>query len=52
MFVGIVNGRKITYPTRCHNEHDEKPIGVIEAIRRAFQLAEENGISDEQFYGT
>jgi hypothetical protein len=52
MFVGVVNGRKITYPTKCHNEGDDKPIPVIEAIRRAFSLTEDDGISDETFYGT
>jgi hypothetical protein len=31
MFVGIVNGRTVTYPTKCHNEGDEKPVPVIEA---------------------
>ena len=25
MFVGYVDGRKVTYPTKCHNEGDEKP---------------------------
>ena len=52
MFVGIVNGRRTTYPTKCHNEGDDKPIPVIEALRRAFRIAEEDGITDEEFYGT
>ena len=51
MFVGIVNGKTVAYPTKCHNEGDEKPKAVIEAIRRAFGLTEENGISDKDFYG-
>jgi hypothetical protein len=50
MFVGYVNGRRTTYPTKCHNEGDEKPSPVIEAIRRAFGLTEQNGISDKEFY--
>lgn len=52
MFIGVVNGRRVTYPTKCHNEGDEKPVPVIEAIRRAFSIAEEHGVSDEVFYGT
>lgn len=52
MFVGVVEGRRVTYPTKCHNEGDEKPVPVIEAIRRAFAIAEENGVRDEDFYGT
>ncbi len=51
MFVGIVASRKVTYPTKCHNEGDEKPVPVIEAIRRAFQLTEEHQVADEEFYG-
>ena len=50
MLVGYVAGRRITYPTKCHNEGDEKPTPVIEAIRRAFGLTEQNGISDKEFY--
>jgi hypothetical protein len=52
MFIGIVQGRRTTYPTKCHNEGDEKPVPVIEAIRRTFLLREEDGITDEEFYGT
>jgi predicted RNA binding protein YcfA (HicA-like mRNA interferase family) len=52
MFVGVVNGRRVTYPTKCHGEGDEKPIPVIEAIRRAFSIDEAHGVSDEAFYGT
>ena len=35
MFEGVVRGRVVRYPTKCHHEGDEKPIAVIEAIRRA-----------------
>jgi hypothetical protein len=51
LFVGVVDGRIVTYPTKCHNEGDEKPIPVIEAIRRAFHLTDDFGISDADFYG-
>jgi len=51
MFVGIVNGRVERIPTRCHNEGDEKPVAVIESIRRRFNLTKEHGITDKQFYG-
>jgi hypothetical protein len=32
MFAGIVDGRVVRYPTRCHNEGDDKPIAVIKAF--------------------
>ena len=51
MFVGFVEGRRVTYPTKCHNEGDEKPVPVIEAIRRAFHLTKEHGVTDDDFYG-
>lgn len=51
MFAGVVEGRVVHYPTRCHNEGDEKPVPVIEAIRRAFHLTEEYGATDAEFYG-
>uniref|UniRef100_A0A7C2P0E9 Type II toxin-antitoxin system HicA family toxin n=1 Tax=Schlesneria paludicola TaxID=360056 RepID=A0A7C2P0E9_9PLAN len=47
MFVGVVNGRRVTYPTICHSEGDDKPVPVIEAIRRAFSLTEDHGVTDE-----
>jgi hypothetical protein len=50
MFVGYVDGRRVSYPTKCHDEGDEKPIPVIDAIRRAFHLTDEYGVSDEDFY--
>lgn len=51
MFVGIVEGRIVRYPTKCHSEGDEKPVPVINAIRRAFHLTEQHGTTDEEFYG-
>jgi hypothetical protein len=51
MFVGVVEGRLTHYPTRCHNENEDKPIAVIEAIRRHFQLIDEHGVADEELYG-
>lgn len=51
MFVGIVDGRIVRYPTKCHGEGDEKPAAVIRAIRRTFHLTEEHGVTDEDFYG-
>jgi hypothetical protein len=50
MFMGFVGGHLVTYPTKCHNEGDEKPIPVIDALRRAFHLTEEFGVSDKDFY--
>jgi hypothetical protein len=51
MFVGVVEGRVVRYPTKCHHEGQEKPVPVIEAIRRRFQLTEAHGITDKAFYG-
>jgi hypothetical protein len=50
MFEGVVRGRVVRYPTKCHNEGDEKPVPVIEAVRRAFELTSAHGVSDEEFY--
>ncbi|MBI2806727.1 MAG: hypothetical protein HYX68_17245 [Planctomycetes bacterium] len=49
MFVGVVNGVIIRYPTKGHNEGDANPKGVIRAIRRHFHLTEEDGVSDKDF---
>jgi hypothetical protein len=51
MFVGIVDGVVTSIPTKCHNENDEKPIPVINSIRRRFKLTEADGVTDEDFYG-
>ena len=51
MFVGMVDNKIVKYPTKCHNEGDTKPIGVIKAIRRTFKLTNDNGVSDKDFYG-
>ena len=51
MFVGVVEERVVRFPTKCHSEGQEKPVPVIEAIRRRFQLIEEHGVTDEDFYG-
>jgi hypothetical protein len=50
MFAGVVGGRVERYPTKCHNEGDEKPKAVIKAIRRRFHLTEEFGVTDKDFY--
>jgi hypothetical protein len=52
MLMAIVDGRMVRYPTKCHNEGQEKPVPVIEAIRRAFHLTEEYGVTDREFYST
>lgn len=51
MFVGVVDGRIIRYPTKCHNEGDDKPFQVVKAIRRAFKLTKADGVADDDFYG-
>ena len=51
MFSGVVDGVIRSYPTKCHNENDEKPVPVINAIRRCFHLTPEYWVSDEDFYG-
>jgi len=47
----IVGGRKYSTTTKCHSENDQKPIAVIKSIRRRLKLTEEDGISDDDFYG-
>jgi hypothetical protein len=51
MFVGVVAGVIIRYPTKCHGEGDIKPKGVIRAIRRTFRLTADDGVADNEFYG-
>ena len=50
LFIGVVEGVVVSIPTKCHSEHDEKPVPVINAIRRRFRLTEEDGVSDDEFY--
>jgi hypothetical protein len=50
MLVGLINGRVLKYPTKCHKEGDIKPKGVIKAIRRTFHLTEDDGVTDKDFY--
>ncbi|MEX1042870.1 MAG: hypothetical protein WDZ51_19710 [Pirellulaceae bacterium] len=51
LLVRIIDGVKHSFPTKCHNEGDEKPRGVISAIRRKLRLTSEDGVTDEAFYG-
>lgn len=51
MLVGVVDGKVIRLPTKCHNEGDEKPRAVIRSIRRQLKLTEADGVTDEDFYG-
>jgi hypothetical protein len=51
LFIRVVDGVKLSIPTKCHNENDEKPRGVISAIRRRLRLTPNDGVTDEQFYG-
>lgn len=50
LFIGSVESRTVRFSTRCHNEGDIKPKGVIKSIRRAFRLTEADGVSDKDFY--
>lgn len=47
----VVNGVELSTTTRCHHEGDQKPKGVIAAIRRRLKLDAESGVSDKDFYG-
>jgi len=51
MLVGIVDGKITRLPTKCHNEGDQKPVGVIKSIRRHFKLTDKDGVTDAEFYG-
>ena len=44
MLTRFIDGRKERFPTKCHNENDEKPRAVIRAIRRRFKITEEDGV--------
>jgi hypothetical protein len=50
MLIRIVGGVKHSIATKCHNEGDQKPRGVIAAIRRRLRLTPEDGVSDKEFY--
>ena len=50
MFEGVIDGRVVRYPTKCHSEGDEKPAAGVRAIRRAFRLTAQDGINDIDFY--
>ncbi len=50
MFVGVVGGKIVRLPTKCHNEGDEKPYQVVKSIRRHFKLTKLDGVSDRDFY--
>jgi hypothetical protein len=50
LLVGYVEGHKRSYPIKCHKESEVKPIPVVQAVRRAFNLTAEHGVSDDEFY--
>ena len=47
----VVGGVKYSISTKCHGESDQKPKGVIAAIRRRLRLTPKDGVPDEEFYG-
>ena len=51
LLMRVVGGRKYSTTTKCHSENDQKPVAVIQAIRRRLKLAKEDGVSDSKFYG-
>ena len=51
MFSAVIEGRPNRYPVKCHNENQEFSRSIVAAIRRRFELTEEHGISDDNFYG-
>jgi predicted RNA binding protein YcfA (HicA-like mRNA interferase family) len=51
MLVRVVQGREVRYPVPCHNENHELSRQIIKAIRRAFRLTVDDGVSDAEFYG-
>ena len=52
MLIRMVGGVKHCIATKCHHEGDQKPRGVIAAIRRRLLLTPEHGITDKDFYGS
>ncbi len=51
MLARTMGGSIVRLPTKCHNEGDDKPVGVIRSIRRHFKLTPADGVSDREFYG-
>jgi hypothetical protein len=50
LLVRVVDGHKYSTSTKCHSESDQKPKGVIGAIRRRLMLSVSDGVSDHEFY--
>ncbi len=50
MLQGVVDGRLVKHPIKCHKENEDKPKAVIAAIRRVFRLTARDGVSDNDFY--
>ena len=50
LLIRVVEGRKYSTATKCHSDNDQKPVAVIQAIRRRLKLAKEDGVSDSKFY--
>jgi hypothetical protein len=50
MLVAVIDGRTVRFPIRCHKESEVKPRAVVRAVRRRFNLTEEDGVSDGEFY--
>jgi len=50
MLVAVIDGRKVRYPLKCHKESEDKPRAVVRAVRRRFNLTEQDGVSDGEFY--
>ena len=51
LLIRTVGGIQYSFPTKCHGEEDQKPKGVIAALRRRLRLTPSDGVSDEEFYG-
>ena len=50
MLVGVVEGRLVKQPIKCHKESEDKPKAVIASLRRVFKLTARDGVSDDEFY--
>ena len=50
MLVGVVDGKLVKHPIKCHKENEDKPKAVIASIRRVFRLTPRDGVTDNDFY--
>ncbi len=51
LLIRQIGERTKRYPISAHSRGHEHPTPVILAVRRAFELTDEFGVTDDEFYG-